>query len=213
MKKLFILLFSTCVGMFSQENAKKISFSYAYGIEYDYLLGKPSAEATGENALFFYGDKLGSFANVNVDLLLSKDRHLGFGFSKSVHKAVLNQEQNLYFDDMLLVLKEFQNYNTTDRYDFHFGKSFNNLDLTIGTFYFINKSNSFEGEFDEESEEIRYVIQTNIDARADNIGLFTSLTFNFPVSETLEFGVNGKMYAIIGQVGVFSISPNAVFKF
>jgi hypothetical protein len=87
------------------------------------------------------------------------------------------------------------------------------LDLTIGTFYFVNKSNSFEGEFDEESEEIRCVIQTNKDARADNIGLFTSITFNFPVNETLEFGVNGKMYAIIGQVGVFSISPSAIFKF
>jgi|GEM_PF-5744860 hypothetical protein len=213
MKKLIYVLLLTNISFRAQEkSANGIALSYGYGFEYNNQMGKPSEDEIG-NGIYFYSDKLGSFSNLEMDYLISKERHLGLGFSRSLHKSTLNQQQNLYFENMVLVLEQFENRHQIDRFDFHFGQKFNKLDVSFGIFYFIETRNEMESFYNEEHDTLYYKIYSNKNKRADNIGLFTSLTYAFPITENLNFGLHGKWHVIIGQVGIFSLSPTLTYKY
>lgn len=197
---LLLLLLLSCTVYAQDKESHNFETTFSYGVAYIDYGGSLEDEILDTGI-----PSLGSFYEINVDLVLSKNRHLGIGFARQQHSN--------YIDDGVivsnltgLILDNFKNIHQKDFFDIHFRKAFENkLEFTVGAFFFIDKFNSVDVQ---PINELPVFIISNEKNRADNFGLFGSLEYFYPIKEYLEIGVKSKLYISLNGVETVALLPS-----
>ena len=207
MKKtiIFIILIATN-SLFAQENKEqKIDISFSYGLSYiDY------SDYSSTSPVNFKLPSIGSFYEINFDYKLPKNRYIGLGYSRQQHSKNINDGVLITSTNTALILDNYRNTHTKDFFDVHFRTVFkNNIQFTLGAFYFIENLNTNTISTDETN---LYFILNNEENRSDNLGLFGSLEYYFKLTEYAELGVKGKLYYSLNSIETLALLPTLRVK-
>ncbi|WP_298148540.1 hypothetical protein [Flavobacterium sp.] len=207
MKKYIFFCTLSVFGLLAQLcQAQKINVGVAYGLAYtDLNYDEPDSPIN----LGF--PQIGTFVNFEVDMKLPKNRYFGVGFARQQHQNTINFNGDLGSGQTGLVLSDYNNLYQKDFYDIHFRKVFSNkFQFTFGAFYFRENYNTVTTEVID--NQIVYTI-SQTENRDDNLGLFASGDYLWPLNNFLDAGVKARIYFSIDGIESLVLSPTIRAKF
>lgn len=201
---LFILLISTTV-LSQEKKEQKFDISFSYGLSYiDY------SKYSSSDPVNFELPSTGSFYEINFDYKLPKNRYIGLGFSRQQHAKNIDDGVLINSSNAALILDNYKNIHTKDFFDVHFRTVFkNNIQFTLGAFYFIDNLNTNSITADENNI---YFVLSSEKNRSDNLGLFGSLEYYFKLTDYAQFGVKSKIYYSLNGIETLAILPTLRVK-
>lgn len=207
MKKTILLLILIATNsLLAQENKEqKIDISFSYGLSYiDY------SDYSSTSPLNLELPSIGTFYEINFDYKLPKNRYIGLGYSRQQHAKTINDGVLITSTDTALILDNYRNIHTKDFFDIHFRTVLkNNIQFTLGAFYFIENLNTNTISGDENNI---YFILNNENNRYDNLGLFGSLEYYLKLTEYAEFGLKSKLYYSLNGIESLALLPTLRVK-
>lgn len=207
MKKIILLLILiTTNSLLAQESKEqKIDLSFSYGLSYiDY------SDYSSTSPLNLELPSIGSFYEINFDYKLPKNRYIGLGYSRQQHSKSINDGVLITSTNTALILDNYRNTHTKDFFDIHFRTVFkNNIQFTLGAFYFIENLNTNTISGDENNI---YFVLNNEKNRSDNLGLFGSLEYYFKLTNYAELGLKGKLYYSLNGIETIAFLPTLRVK-
>ncbi len=136
---------------------------------------------------------------------------MGIGYALTSNTSTI--DGSILFNEGLgLSLDNYRLEYENQFYDIHFRKEFeNHIHLTVGFFYYRYFSPNLG--FDNLGSENTFIEFENNIARADDLGISTSVDYFFPLKDYFEIGFRGKIfYSLVGIEGI-SIIPLLKFSF
>lgn len=201
---LFILLISTTV-LSQEKKEQKFDISFSYGLSYiDY------SKYSSSDPVNFELPSTGSFYEINFDYKLPKNRYIGLGFSRQQHAKNIDDGVLINSSNAALILDNYKNIHTKDFFDVHFRTVFkNNIQFTLGAFYFIDNLNTNSITADENNI---YFVLSSEKNRSDNLGLFGSLEYYFKLTDYAQFGFKSKIYYSLNGIETLAFLPTLRVK-
>ena len=207
MKKtiLLLILIATNSLLAQENNEQKFDISFSYGLSYiDY------SKYSSSDPVNFALPSTGSFYEINFDYKLPKNRYVGIGYSRQQHSKSINDGVLITSTNTALILDNYRNILTKDFFDIHFRTVFkNNIQFTLGAFYFIENLNTNTITTDETN---LYFVLNNEENRSDNLGLFGSLEYYFKLTEYAELGLKSKLYYSLNGIESLAFLPTLRVK-
>jgi hypothetical protein len=207
MKKtiLLLILIATNSLLAQENNEQKFDISFSYGLSYiDY------SKYSSSDPVNFALPSTGSFYEINFDYKLPKNRYVGLGYSRQQHSKSINDGVLITSTNTALILDNYRNILTKDFFDIHFRTVFkNNIQFTLGAFYFIENLNTNTITTDETN---LYFVLNNEENRSDNLGLFGSLEYYFKLTEYAELGLKSKLYYSLNGIESLAFLPTLRVK-
>jgi len=201
MKNISFVLFLCSFSLYAQEiKTHRIETTFSYGAAFiDY------GGSQAEEVLNLGIPSIGSFYELNVDLVLTQNRHVGIGFSRQQHSNRVN-DVFIVNNTTGIILSNYKNIHQKDFFDIHFRKSFNNkLQFTVGAFFFIEDLNL--AGFSPINELPVFVLE-NEKNRSDNFGLFGALEYFYPIRSNIEIGIKTKLYISLNGIETVALLPS-----
>lgn len=207
MKKTILLfvLFASNSSLAQENKEQKIDISFSYGMSYiDY------SDYSSTSPVNFELPSTGSLYEINFDYKLPKNRYVGLGYSRQQHSKSINDSVLITSTNTALILDNYRNTHTKDYFDVHFRTVFkNNIQFTLGAFFFIENLNSNTISGDENNI---YFVLNNEKNRSDNLGLFGSLEYYFRLNDYADLGLKGKLYYSLNGIETIALLPTLRVK-
>jgi hypothetical protein len=207
MKKTILLfvLFASNSSLAQENKEQKIDISFSYGMSYiDY------SDYSSTSTVNFELPSTGSLYEINFDYKLPKNRYIGLGYSRQQHSKSINDSVLITSTNTALILDNYRNTHTKDYFDVHFRTVFkNNIQFTLGAFFFIENLNSNTISGDENNI---YFVLNNEKNRSDNLGLFGSLEYYFRLNDYADLGLKGKLYYSLNGIETIALLPTLRVK-
>jgi len=201
MKNILFVLLLCSFSLYAQEiKTHRIETTFSYGAAFIDYGGSQS-----EELLDLGIPSIGSFYELNIDFVLTKNRHIGVGFSRQQHSNRVD-DSFILNNTTGIVLENYKNIHQKDFFDIHFRKSFdNNLQFTVGAFYFIEDLNT--ASIFALNETPIFLLE-NEKNRSDNFGLFGALEYFHPIRSNIEIGIKTKLYISLNGVETVALLPS-----
>lgn len=201
--KLALLLSIISFTIYGQN--KKFIFDVSYGISYskNYHSAAKMLPSDSRQNLDMQAKNWGTALNVNLEYKLLRDGYVGIGYLNQISQGTVNES---FYD---IKQDNFITSNFLQIYDVHYSKYLERIALTGGLFWYTDKTNGIS--FDSE-DGITMKGYTN--KRGDNLGLFASLGYQYPIYEYLNVGIRLKSYYCVFEgFTTTTFSPFVAFKF